>query len=379
MQTALTFSSPVMTGGNYISDWYGPLEQGVNMQKTAFGRFWMRTLMLRGNQAFVEDWLHGGLGRHVRMYDTGLSVVWEGFVNSMTGSVGSRSITVGPLLGGTANRLKVVYSFIDVTSNEPVLGGRESTEWADHAASQAKYGVIERVMSISGSTDTIASQLRDVVLDEIAWPRSVESDSWGSATDPAITLECLGYIHWLDAYVYNSTATGGVNASVKIENVLAADPNGIFSTNYSQVGSNTTPVAQWEDEDRTAMTIIKGIVAHGDPSLNRWVFYLKPERQVVYQAAPLLPRYQRSLKDPDQALRIYGGQGRVQPWQAEPGQWTFYTDFMITESASALSQDLRYTFLEQVNLQMPWNLSLQGNIDQKANRLLAQLGLGGTV
>lgn len=378
LQSTVLFAAPIATGGSYIADWYGPLISSASFQKQSFGRYWALNLALRCDQTVIEEWLERGLGRHVACYDTGLSVAWEGFVNSISGSIGQRSVAVGPLLGGVANRMRVVFSYIDMMTGQPLLGGRAYTAWANDTDSQARYGVIERVMSIAGSTDTIATQIRDLALVEAAWPQVMESESWGTTSEPVLYLECLGYIHWLDAYIYNSTLTGPANADVKLQNVLAADPNGIFSADYSRINVNTTQVGQWEDEDRTAMQVAKAIVSQGDATLNRWMLYLRPERVACYHTQPTTVMYQRSLKDPDQAVRRAAGMAQVEPWQVLPGQWTFYSDFMIGESAATLEADRRYTFIEQARLQAPWNLSIQGQLDFRLNRLLARLGLGGT-
>lgn len=376
----LLFEAPLVNPGPYQVAWYSPQFIAQDqIQKTAFGRFLAKTVTLNCSPALVEDWLLYGLGRHVTMYDTGLSVVWEGFVNMVTGQIGQRSTRVGPLVGGVLNKLKVSYSYIDTTTGDtPTLGGRDSTAFASNALSQARYGVLEGVLSVSGSTPTLAAQIRDTALAEMAWPHVAESDSWGQG-DTRVHLECLGYIHWLDAYIYNSTSTGDTNASTKLQNVLAADPNSIFSTTYTRIDTNTTQVPQWEDEDRTAMTVTKGIVSEGDAALSRWMFYLKPGRLAYYHAKPTTEYYHRSLRDPDQAVRLATGQARVEPWGVVPGEWAMYTDFMITEAATSMAQDMRYSFLERVDLSAPWDLSVQGNIDYRLDRLLARMGLGGTV
>jgi hypothetical protein len=333
---------------------------------------------LADRQSKIEDWIEDGLGRHIELYNPALELIWEGFVSRVRGNIGGLSIARGPHLS-IANRVRVIYSTVDTTVTPPAMGVRRPTDVANNTDSQAAYGIIERNISVGGVTEANAEQIRDTALDELKDPETSETDNLASSSAANVTVECLGYFHWLKAYTYASATTGTENASAKIENVLAADPNGIFSTDYNDVTENTTAVGAYEQDSRTAMQIIKGIVGLGDTSFNRYLFGFYQDRKARYGAMPTDTEYQRSLLEPEQKLARYGVGGRVMPWDAQAGEWVFYTDLLVGRSQpSERRLDPRYLFIEQSAFTLPWALSLQGSRSGRLDQLLARLGLGGT-
>lgn len=379
LQTAVVFQAPLWTTGDpFVADWYGNVESNVASDQSMFGGYWSRRLTIHDRLSVIEDWLEFGLGRDVTMYDTGLSPVFEGFVNTVTTNIGSVTTNKGPLLSTVANHVKVVYSTVDTTTTPPTVGIRVGTTWATNQDSIDRYGQIDRIISTSGSTPANAIRIRDLAIDQFKDPQVSETDNLGSSATPAVTIECLGYVHWLGAYIFNSTLTGDANASVKLSNVLAADPNGIFNTDTAWLTANTTPVAQWEDEDRTALQIVKSIVGQGDAGLNKWRFYFAPNRTPYYEAVGTEAYYERSLLDPAQNVRLAMGQALQEPWQVNAGEWVFFTDLLTTRSVDeSLFVDPRFMLIDTSSVTMPATLSMQGVTAARLDILLARLGLGG--
>jgi hypothetical protein len=259
------------------------------------------------------------------------------------------------------------------------MGVRRATDVANDTDSQADYGIIEKNISVGGVTAANAEQIRDTALDELKEPETSETDNLDSSRSASVSVECLGYFHWLKAYAYSSTTTGTENASTKIENVLTADPNSIFSTDYNDITANTTAVGAYEQDNRTAMAIIKGIVGLGDSSFNRYLFGFYNDRKARYGAMATDTEYQRSLLEPEQKLARYATGQRVLPWDVQAGEWVFYTDLLIGRSQpSERRLDPRYLFIEQSAFSLPWALTLQGSRSGRLDQLLARLGLGGT-
>jgi hypothetical protein len=370
---------PLYAGGRFI-DSLGFSIDALNPVWTAFGGYWSLTFTIRGSKSRIEEWIMDGLGRHIVLYNPGLSVIWSGFASLISANIGSLSIQRGPLLDTVANRLKVVYSFVDTSTDVPIVGGRASTGWYEDADSQSRYGVIERVLSVGGVSAGEEAQLAQVALEEYREPGGNEVDNLGSSVEPSATITCLGYIHWLKAYTYASTTTGLQNASTKLESVLAADPNSLMSTDYSGITTNTTQVKAYEQKDRTAWNVVKAIIAKGDASFNRYLFGLYDGRKAKYSAIPTNIAYQRSLANPRQELETYGAEQTVKPWDSIPGEWVFYTDFLIgrTQPGTGIRQDPRYLFIEQASFVAPWALTLNGAKISRLDQLMAQMGLGGT-
>lgn len=376
-ELTLVVRRPLWTDNVLIDDSLQP--SGLRAIWTAQGGFWSLAFNLRGSQSEVEDWIDDGLGRQIQLYSPDLLLIWDGYASKISGNIGSLSIARGPLVESVTNKAQVAFSTVDYSVSPPAVGVRENTAWVEDADSQAKYGIVERVVSLAGSTLAGAEQVRDTIIDEMREPTSEETDNLGSTGETSVTVECLGWIHWLNAYTYFSQTTGSTTASVKLQAVLAADPNGIFSSDFSDIATNTTPVGAWDDDYRQAWSVIKGIVGMGDATFSRYLFGVYAGRKAKYNALPTAPKYQRALADPGQWLELFGAGGHVNPWDVEPGEWVFYTDFLIGRSQpTTLRLDPRYLLIEQAQFTAPWSLTMQGGKSARLDQLLARMGLAGS-
>ena len=345
---------------------------------TAYGGYWSMSLSWNAKQSEIDEWIDAGIGRHVELYAPTTEKIWEGYVSSVSANIGSLTQTRGPLLDTVANKIRVAYSTVDTSTTPPTVGIRDFTDWAEDADSQARYGIIERVISVGGSSASNADDMRDLALNEMAEPVKDEVDNLGSTTEPTLNIECLGYYHWLKAYAYNSALTGDANASTKLANVIAADPNGLLST--SSVETNTVQVAQFENDNRMAESVVKGIVALGNATNNRTIFGIYKNRGAIYKTIPTTPIYTRTLAEPEQALKDYTTDRSIKPWEVQPGEIVFYSDLLVGRTgAGSVLADPRYLFIEQASYTIPWSLTLQGAKINRLDQLMAQLGLGGTV
>lgn len=376
---ALIARDPLWTGSDLvIDDDLAFKVDAIQAVWTAIGGYWSLNFSLRANQATIEDWLESGLGRDITLYSPTLLPIWEGAVNQVSGNIGAMSQGRGPLLDAP-NRVKTIYSTVDTSVIPPAVGVREDVAFANDTDAQVRNGIIERVISVGGATATTAAQIRDTRLADLAEPKSSETDNLGSATETHVNIECLGYVHWFKTFVFNSTTTGDQDASAKLQAVITADPNSLLSTDFANIATNTTPVGAWENSDRQAWSIIKGLVALGDVSNNRYVLGVYRDRKIHYNAVPETPKFQRTLADPGQWLELFGSGGQLDPWDVEPGEWTFYTDLFTGRSQPAvLRTDPRYLFIEQGTFDAPWSLVMQGGEVNRGDQLLAKLGLGGT-
>lgn len=106
------------------------------------------------------------------------------------------------------------------------------------------------------------------------------------ANNLQLTLECRGYVHWLGSFTYSSSVTGTEDLSDKIQNVLGADPNSTFSTDYGKITTNTLAVKAYEQDNKTAWDLILGLTAMGDSSDNRYIFGIYEGRQAIYEQIP---------------------------------------------------------------------------------------------
>jgi len=343
----------------------------------ATGGFWQATLTVTANLDRAEDWLSGGLGRHIIVTDDALNVVFEGFVNKVDARVGGFSVTRGPLMD-VFNQGVVVYAQADYTTTPPTMGGRYRTAVNNHAASQLLYGVVQKVYSGGGMTDAEALQLRDTFLAEQALPET--SKQWSSGGgELSLTVEVYGYVRWLEQVFYSYTAgTGGYNLSTKLADVLDYEPNNIFASANAAITANTTQVERYEDSDRSCWAIVKSLVAAGDSTYNRYVFTCYAGRFVTYAPAPTTVEYQQLLADPEQRVVTLQG-APVEPWNVLPGKWLFFPDFLVgrVRPDTALANDPRALFIEAVTYTMPRMLQVDGSRWGSIQQRLGLMGLRG--
>lgn len=345
------------------------------------------SITVKGNQQYADDWIEHGLGRHIEVVDDDLITVWEGFVNEYSVSSDTLSAQGGPLIE-VANRVLGVYTPLDPTADPPAAGPQTETPIQDDTTSQNRYGILESIFSIGqASVDTVsgdnqAVQAAQTLLQDLKLPRTSESLNLGeSAGQAQITLQCRGYSAFLDRYIFNDATTLTEDIATKIQAALAADPNGLFSTDYSGIDANAFLVAARERENKTALAVIKALVAIGDPNDARAIFGVYEDQRAYYEivSTTTTPEYQHRIVDKRQRIETYNGGTVVRPWQVRPGKWLFLPDFLPGHGVPTadLRDDPRMVFIERVSYSAPYSLSISGQRFGTSAQLLAKMGLGG--
>lgn len=373
----LAVYEPLASGTAVVDEQIATKIGNLRAVQTTLGGYWELSFRVEGRQTQIEDWIDGGVARHVKLYNPALVVIWEGFVNQVEANIGSLSLTQGPLTS-MANKVSCIYAAADTSIDPPATNTRDFTSWYSDSVSQAKYGVIEKVINASNATAATAAQIAQTALAELKDPGTSESGNLQSGTKPSATVTCVGYAHWMKLYTFTSLTSGTQTASTKLQNVITGDPNSFLSTDFTNINANATTIRAWENERRTAWNLAKGLAAVGDAGYNRWLFGLYAGRKAKYTAMPDTTKYQRSLIAPAQQLELYGTDSMVPPWDARPGEWTFYTDLLIGRTQpSDRRLDPRYLFIEQATFTVPWGLTLTGAKVSRLDQLLGQLGLAG--
>lgn len=368
------------------------IEFDFNFTVQANGGYWSLSVTILDNQDGIEDWIANGLKRNLVVYDDANVVIWEGFVNRVTANLAGLSVTRGPLMD-IGNRLSVTYAKQEVVGSEIVTTQNLTTtiEPAAPSASNLKYGIFEKIVG-AGTVweDTQAEEIRDTWLAERAEPE-MSKQFVGGASPPSVTIECLGWVHYLGNYVYNADEVGvGLNVSVgasdKLEYIIDGDPlmvafngdpNGLFDADGNgDIEDNAMLFSRWEDQNTTAWGLIKDIVSAGSIAGDRYIFGVYAGRKIVYQAVPTDLEYNQRLSDPAQRITTEG-QAVVFPWNVLPGNWMMFTDFLIGSTQPAnLRNDQRAMFIERVAYSTPWGLQLDGGKINTIAQKLAQRGLG---
>lgn len=365
-------SQPLAGGGGYIGRLDGIERYSHTIE--ALGGYWSADISFNTSGNGVDDWIENGLGRHIVVKDPEGSEVWAGFVNRIDVAIGGLSVTVGPMLN-IANRVRVFYSLLDPTGL--LRGAKFVTAWAEDTDSQTKYGIFEAEVNISDTDPDTADVMADTYLAEHADPEVSKDFVTSGGTAPQVRLECLGYAHMLDVYTYTDLTTSGlVTATVLLSDVIAADPNGFLSTDTTRIALNATQIPAYV-ETATAWDVVKGIVALGDDSANRWLFGVYEDRTPVYEAMPLTVEYRQRLRDPRQRIIDRSG-AEVKPWNVRPGKWLQFTDLLVGRPlGDDLINDPRAMLVESVSFDAPYTVRLQGQKAGRFDQRLARLGLAG--
>lgn len=385
---SIDVSGPSYTpDGVLLTDTLGLFLNGYSHVIQALGGYWSAQLTFTLSQPEMDDWFNSGLNRHIEIVGPETTLVWEGFVNQVTYSVGTHTAVTGPLLQAV-NRASVIYTpILDATTTPPVVGVQQSTTVVDDNDSRALYGVLEAILSqgqlLDDGTTDMATQIRDTYLAENAWPPSTDDIGLGAASQPSITLDCLGYVHRLAHYIVQDTTAATVQISNnagtgKLQLALAADPNGMFSTNYDDMDNNAFLTSRYEGGNRAAWPLITELVGVGDVNDARYTFGIYDDRKATYAIAPTDVAYQHRIADANVRVQGYLGTQPVLPWLVRPARWTFKPDFLPgKEDEADRHRDPRFSFIENVNYTAPWDLRISSDKLGRFDQMIAKLAMQG--
>ncbi len=350
----------------------------------ADGGFLNATFTATLTELLATDWFDNGLGRHIEVQTASGEEVFEGFVNKVSVSIGSLQAVAGPLIE-VVNRSLVVYTRIFEDVDPPASGGQWETTIVEDADSQAKYGILEAVFSGGQATLDQADQVNSSYVEDMRNPEKDEDLNIPGASQAAVTVEVLGYFHRLSKYVYESTTnlTEAISSNSgtlgKLQNVLAADPNGIFTVIQADgvLAANAFLVVGHENDNRLALDVIKEMVSIGDVNDARYVFGVYENRVPRYKALPTEYTYKHDIVSVEQEIRTYADDKVVPGYLVRPA---FYLYLQNEPTASAgpgfNANDPRALFIEDVTYTWPFGVAINGQRVKTISQKLAKLGLG---
>jgi len=345
-----------------------------NHEIRLLGGFYSANIAFVDNEENINDWIQSGVGRHIEVHNPALDLAWAGFVDVVEVTFGENTYSVGPLVD-TGNRVAVIYSTVDTSETEPVVGERAITAFADNSASQNIYGVWEKIRSLSGATSTVAEQVRDTYVNDPAWAYPYVSNKLNTqSSDLIVNLKCLGYWHYLNAFYYTNSAAGDVDLSDKLQDVIAS--HSIFSTDYSKITANTIQVPDAVDQEQFGETLIKRYVSIGDASNNPYHAGFYGNQRLVYATVPTTIEYQK--RRGQQVTDRLGG--IVSPWDVRPAKWLFQPDMLVGRhppvTSASLGSDPRAMLVDVVKYTAPYELNIAGTKYSQLDQLLVKNGLG---
>lgn len=219
----------------------------------------------------ADEWLQTGIGRHIESYSERGNKVWEGIVNEIVLSIGSRAIKVGPLLK-VANEIMVGFQHPNYGIPGDIIAGTyDETEWADNSFSKIRYGVLQEVVSGGSGELEEMDALRDELLLTRGEPVVSEDISSGTGTTViSVTLNCVGYVRMLERQVYLLIYQPGmlfIDLSEKINAILDANQFFVDSRSIKRdIQTSGIEVPPEEEKNRTAWGIINDHISKSSKS-----------------------------------------------------------------------------------------------------------------
>lgn len=342
----------------------------------SFGGYLNASIKLLLPASEAEWWYDRALGLRVKLTCNGGQPVWEGFIDTISISAGGISDTRGPMMN-IGNKIYVTYSPTNYDEDgQPVAGSEVITPAVDDLVSQGRYGILEGVISGGQCSDAMASYISAVAINDLAYPKISGPLSLPKFSNVEISLECLGLVYWLLAYIWDNAAAGSTTATAKILSILTGDPNGYLSSDYTKIYTNALPVGIKERNHRYAGDVIKEIVAMGDfvSVGTRTLFGIYEDARVFYNTMPNDIEYLHYLTWGNQVIIDRNRKNVIAPWLLRPGKWLMVPDFMFrVPPGTPLNMDYRTKFIESVNYTAPMTVDLSGGKVDKLSSLLAQI------
>lgn len=324
---------------------------------------------------YMLEWLFNGIGRDITVYSPSGEVIWNGFVDELSLTLDTLTISVGPLLGIT-NQCQVVFQTKTYNTNPPVGGQKGRTGFAANNTSVAQYGIFMQVVNGGEGAFTEMESLRDAYISESAFPRTSRAINSSSSSEPVLQVKCKGYVHILTRSIYfELTDVGTETPTQRIINVLTDEPNGLFITPADQIIVNgSITVGQFANDNDVSYNIIKDAVSRGDSAGNRYTFGIYKDRMAEYQVAHSHITYFYSI-----ATNTYidTAGGVVPPWAIVPARWIKVLD-SPTPSKPNVRQDPSSIYAESVTFTAPNQLAVVGGLVDSISQKFAQKGIGGS-
>jgi len=282
----------------------------LDRTKDAEGGYGRLRFKFYGTRPELESFFEFGLGRDIKVYNQRGLGDYHGFIFSLVLNTGVHTL-----------RKSMQHIFNKVWARYDATGGVNPTQRStvyQNAASQARFGVIEKV--IGGGQQSGAAAINQAVQNKLswyAWPM-IDIDYDAGRGEPYIEIIADGYQHTLGWRTYNQTAAGGdANLSVVAAAVITACGQFIAS---SAITTNTIQVPREFDTDRNAKDILESLAGMGNDSGNRCLSRVEQDRH--YTLAPITNvRFRYSINVWDKEKRIVDRQGYiVKPDEIEPNE-----------------------------------------------------------
>lgn len=329
------------------------------------------------------------VGKKVEVHSPSMTKIWEGFIDEVKIDVGPLTYKIGPLMD-VGNMLLLIFSptvnywrWPTGTLGRNVQGTVPTT---NAQRSQDKYGIIWQALNLGAATWSGTEAAHRTFYDKRLFPRTTWDVKSGGGSSPSVSVDCLGYVHWLNWYadVWDEFwGVGSESATAHLSRILANNPNSAWlaiDETYMDTNAQFVPVAV--PRDMTALEQIKDTIVWGSgpPNYDRWLFGMYNDYEIHYHAAPTDIEYELHLEDDRFALQAAKGvtESRIWPWDVRPGKWVMLADFLPGLTLPDwYPEDPRLGFIEEVVYTAPHGLQLKGADFDLLDRMQEYWGMAG--
>jgi hypothetical protein len=368
----ISLFTPKILGKKFVTAF--PADNSYSHEISAWEGYVACNFTVEKDIPIAESILERGLGYHVEVTNQAGSVRFAGFVNKLSLNCGGITVERGPIVE-IANQVLVNYTPVDYSVFPEVVMSETVTTLAVNAESQAKYGIIEKWVGGGRIPTTNAEQIRDVFLQENKDPKQSVNIAISEGGEKAVlSFEVAGYYTWLDLNPYlNAGVAGFITASTRITNILTAEPNNLFSTDYTNIIANALLISDLAEGNKTGLAYIKEVLDQGDATDDRRLFMVLENEIVYYRTIPTAIEYYYSIGSNLQAVKS-PGQALIYPWDVMPGKFIEVSDFMVGSLPIVdLRKNPKVAFIESVRFSAPWSLDLSGGKLDKLNQAIAKI------
>lgn len=310
---------------------------------------------------------------------------WEGMISTIT--VDDGKAPVSRSMANVYNWVKVVYSSVDYSQAQPVLGQQKETTPAIDSTSLNTYGQRQLYYSAGGMSDTNSTYLRESLFNKYKSPRTLSTGATAGATsgmgDAEVTIDAAGYWETLDKRVYIDTVIVAASAlDLVIQDVI--DPFGAPYNSFLSPDStsglvpNALTQSRYQDKAITIQQYLNKLCGLGHAGYYGPSFLGVYENRVVYYTPyPTANKYIMRRMDPLE--RIYDAVTglEVPPWLVRPAQIVTIPDLLPNGLIYADDvTNVRSFVIGQVAFTSPNKVSLTPATDDPTQVLLSRISGG---
>lgn len=269
----------------------------------------------------VTDWLQNGLMRSVVVYGPDAQIVWEGYLETISASVGQKKASLS--LKNMANYVRFLWTFAGAVGNG-LPGDTAATPTTASLLSQSLYGRKDYLGNLPKVYKTTVDAACAKTLATLSFPRSAAptSATTGMLGDITLDLTFAGWYATLDwNIVSNSSLTNTATNTQLIATWLPSvgATNAFLSTNYSGITYTGPLMPEFVAHFSTYKQVVEKLLQVGDSSNNTVAYGVYENRvfNAVTSAAatPSVVTYRENAGS-GQIFDAYGNV--VQPWDVRP-------------------------------------------------------------